>query len=548
MQIERAGTTGASERTVGVCLALMLASLLIPAFIADIPILTDYPNHLARLWFLCCGIGTPPVSSMYRASWDTYTNIGIDVVGVMLSKIMNYRLVGQMLIVVASILIPLGSIALWRALYGRVHPWLFLVGLLVYNFAFLAGFLNFEIGLGAALLAASADPLLQRSGRRATFVGRVCLGAVLLLIHFFAIIFYAALLAGIAYGNRFKPLLDRREIGRLTVALVSIAAALLVPILIFGLLTPSLPGRQVGANFSSISLDIYNNLVFTVQHPVSKLGRMFAAVFSYVLWLDVVTLIVIVAVPALSLLLGLLRVHAGMLLVSAALLFFYLVFPRELAGTYWVDSRFALMLPLTLVIALRPDLPSRFGFLTAGIFLALFAARTGLVGWIWHERQSDVAAVWRALEPVPPGVAILPVEHQSKSGPLGRFTSTGESTFRHMVTLALPWRHAFVPTLFAARGKQPVEVLPPWKDISMPEGGLLMSVAALSRPELFTSDKEKDAPYFPFWRDRFDYVLVLNADQPDENGPFVPPPSLQLVKDEGFARLYRIVRAGSLFQ
>ncbi len=42
------------------------------------------------------------------------------------------------------------------------------------------------------------------------------------------------------------------------------------------------------------------------------------------------------------------------------------------------------------------------------------------------------------------------------------------------------------------------------------------------------------------WRERFDYVLVLNADMPDGAGPARPVPGLELVADEGFAQLLRI--------
>jgi hypothetical protein len=50
------------------------------------------------------------------------------------------------------------------------------------------------------------------------------------------------------------------------------------------------------------------------------------------------------------------------------------------------------------------------------------------------------------------------------------------------------------------------------------------------------------ASYLNVWRERFDYALVLNADVPDAYGPFVPPEGMELVRDEGFAQLYRFAR------
>jgi hypothetical protein len=38
---------------------------------------------------------------------------------------------------------------------------------------------------------------------------------------------------------------------------------------------------------------------------------------------------------------------------------------------------------------------------------------------------------------------------------------------------------------------------------------------------------------------------VLNADMPDQSGPFYPPPELTLVSATRFAQLWRVTRQGS---
>ena len=180
----------------------------------------------------------------------------------------------------------------------------------------------------------------------------------------------------------------------------------------------------------------------------------------------------------------------------------------------------------------------------AASLLAVSLVRTGFVGWVWHSRQADVAAVSRALDALPPGVALLPMQHRVrhlKGGPAGRFTIVGAPSYAYLPNLALPWRQAFVPTLFSARGKQPVEVLPPRDDLVEPDGGVLPSVHALTEPAIHARDVG-DARYLKAWRERFDYALVVNADMPDDDGPFLPPAGMELVADEGFARLYRINR------
>jgi hypothetical protein len=80
-------------------------------------------------------------------------------------------------------------------------------------------------------------------------------------------------------------------------------------------------------------------------------------------------------------------------------------------------------------------------------------------------------------------------------------------------------------------------VRPPWDKLTSPVGGgFLPTVAALRNPALATGDAQR---YVRDWR-RFDYILVLNADRPDRDGVFVPPPQLRLLKDTGFAQLFAI--------
>lgn len=50
--------------------------------------------------------------------------------------------------------------------------------------------------------------------------------------------------------------------------------------------------------------------------------------------------------------------------------------------------------------------------------------------------------------------------------------------------------------------------------------------------------------YMEHWRERFDYVLVINAQTPD-NDSEAAVPDLRLLTDRGFARLYQVLRDGT---
>lgn len=532
-------------RLASFALLATLAALLVPVLVAAIPPLEDYPNHLSRIWLLGGGVDLPPVSEMYRITWDTLTNIGTDLLAVVLAQLFSYDVIGRLFVAAAVLLPPVGGVVLWRVLHGGFHWWQLSFGLLAWSAGLVNGFLNFEIGLGLALLAAAADPALARRGAVASAVGRAGLAVLLLLVHAFAFVFYAALLCGLALGPEFRALLRRGTLLRVAKSVLVIVATLALPALLLVLLAPSLPGKHNGSGLNTAWHDFQTGFTLLRVAPGYKLNSAFLGIRSYANWLDGLTLVVLGLPILASLALRRLTVHAGLLLIVVGLLGCYVVFPYYLAGTYWIDSRFALMVPLALTVALRPNLPPWPARALATSLLAVSLVRTSFVGWVWHDRQADVAAMSRALASVPPGAAILPLQHRvrrAEGGPPGRYTTMGEYSHRHLQTLALPWRHAFVPTLFTARGKQPVTVLPPWDEIIEPDGGSPPSVHALVDPTIYARALGL-APYLKAWRERFDFALVLNADMRDDNGLFTPPAGVELVADEGFAQLYRINRA-----
>jgi hypothetical protein len=95
-----------------------------------------------------------------------------------------------------------------------------------------------------------------------------------------------------------------------------------------------------------------------------------------------------------------------------------------------------------------------------------------------------------------------------------------------------------VPTLFTVEGQHPIRVRPAYRALSTP-AGLAAPVEALRRPERYTGP----FPYLPRWRE-FDYILVVDADVANAEGPLPAFPEIEPVADEGFARLYRIRHAG----
>jgi len=523
------GSGAREQRVAAWLLAASLVTLAVPVLLASIPPLLDYPNHLVRLWLIAGGADAPPLSHMYAVSWGSaYTNVGIDYLGAVLGRFVPAAALGSGLVWLALVLPPLGAAALNRALFGGIHWWQICFAFFACNATLLGGFLNFHIGLGLALLGAALEPRLDRSAPALRIGTRLGIAVALLFMHVFALAFYCALLAGIGFGPGMPAL---RDFGRRAVRAVLTAAVAAMPVLTLIVLAPHLPGAHVGQAGNAPIWDF------------SALGKTYvllSAVATYALWLDLLLAAAVLAPLVWALWNGRLGTHAGLLLSALGLVLLALAAPTAVAGTWWIDNRFPIMALLALLAGTRPDLAlSVTGrTLIAAALASGVMARTGSIAYVWHERQADVQALRRAVELVPAGAAILPLdavvaEVGARVIPVGRYFHNGHPTHWSLPVLAIMWRQAFVPNLFWAAGKQPLRVLPPWDQISFPEDGLLPWDALL--------EPDKTPAHFRDWRQRYDYVLLVNADAGTgiELAAF---PELRLARDEGFARLY-VVRA-----
>lgn len=522
-------------------LGACLIGLAIPILLVPIPQALDYPNHLARIWLLSQGLHIPPTSGMYSLEWSALTNIGVDLMAIPLGHLLPAEAVGQLFLWLGAALPVLGMAALNARLYGGLSWWQLGFGLVAWNLTLLAGFLNFNIGLGLALLAAAADPWMGRAGRPwVGFLLRVLVGFALGVVHIFALFLWGAVLCGLALGPELRPLLAWRGLLARAVPVLRAGAPALLALVLLLALAPAMPWAHEEGS-SDLALTIKDSLELLAR-PGKKLRNGLAAVQTWRLKPDLLALLLVLAPAGLALAIGRLRAHAGLFVVVACMGVLFLAFPDYTASTGWLDRRFAQYALVLSLVALRPELPARFAPALAALMALVVTARTGLVGAVWWARSADVRSVARALEPVPAGATLLPLEHTGRANeaPLGRTFMDGFPTYWHLYTLAVPWRHAFVPTVFAARGKQPLGIRPPWDELAATNGGAPPTVHALTDPVIREWFRDNHR-YLAHWR-RFDYALILNADMEDQYGPVRLPPEMELVRDEGFAQLWRIVQ------
>ncbi len=517
-------------------LGCCLACLALPILAVPMPMLLDYPNHVARIWLLSGGLDQGPMAAFYELDWAALTNIGIDLLAWGPGRFIPAEVQGAVYLWLGAALPVLGAALLNRQLFGGWSWWQLGFGIFAWNLTLLAGFLNFNIGIGLALLAVAAEPWLARQPAWLGFALRLGCGFLLGVMHAFALFLHAALLGALALGPAARGWFTWPRLRAVAWAVVPavVAVAMLV------LLAPALPGAHetLGSARSP-----WRESLALLGDPGRKLRNGLAAIQTWRLKPDLLALLFVLVPLGWAAARGWLRCHAGLFVAVAGMGLLFLVFPDFAVGTGWLDRRFAQLGFILALVALRPSLPARFVSALAAAMVLMVSARTGWVGWVWWQRSGDVAAVERALEPVPAGALVLPLEHSpiADQVPLGRVFIDGFPTYYHLAALAVLRRQAFIPTLFTARGKQPLAVRPAWQALAVAEGPLasVNAVEHLDRLDWYRAT----APYLAQWQ-RFDYALVLNADMPDLYGPASLPAAFELVRDEGFAQLWRIRHAG----
>ena len=520
------------ERAVQISLFVFVAWALAMVFLVDIPPILDYPNHLARIWLISGGANDPAVSQIYALDWSrASTNIGIDLLARYAGPLLRAVFLSKMFLFLAIVLPPVGAVIFNRYLVGSWHPFQITILFFAWCTTLIGGFLNFQIGLGLALLFAAADDWLHRFGQVFLFVWRALIFAVLLANHPIAACFFALLIGALEFSGDFQALATRRAFFDLVKRMGAIAVACAVPTIVLFLQAKSLPGGGDG------DWQYLWNATFLAQA-----NNFLSAIWSYNGRVDAVFFgVLVVGLLQLSRRGG--HAHSGLLLATILLLILSVAAPQSAFATGWIATRFPIMAALVGCAMFHPGLGAadkRLLVATACLILAVFG-RMAWISYNWASYQTEVAEVREVLKSVPPGSAVLQAGHyKPKGNPLSfakRQMILGEDTYRHLAVLAVPQAKSFVPTLFTAAGKQPVVAKGRFAAIDIAEDNLVPAnqLVCAGMTELALSYR----PYLAHWRNSFDFVLMLNADFPDDWSGFDTPAGLVEVKSTPFAKLYR---------
>jgi len=495
------------------CLIALCVLLLVPLLLVDVPPLLDYPNHLARLVVLASGVSDPHLSRFYAPRWGIIPDLGIDLIGPPLLRILPVHVAGRIVLAVVLLLPVLGSVAYSRAVLKRRSFWVLGSGLVAYGGTFLLGFLNFDASVGLALLFAAGWVRWRERYPWRTLALAVPGSVALFFCHLMGVVLFGLLIAAhdaaCVWRGRSEDLL--RDAASRIGALLIVAAA---PGLLY--LTSALHAEDGPTSFLSL---------------FGKLRQSLLPFVNYWLPLDIAAALLVVFILVGTLLRRRCCVPLSSRIVLGVLLVAYLAAPFGYKGTSNLDSRFAVMFVLLLFAGTAPDRLPRPVARTMGCLLILvFTIRMAVLASAWSGHNADLAAFRSVIRAVPPGSTVfLAAANTTKAyrahQPVARRLSNGETTDTHLAALLPIERGAWWPFLFDNLSQQPVMTREPYRSLALRTGGM-PDAAALTRPGAVDLCG-------------FDYLLLLHAGAEPHLAALLPE-RLRLLAASDMAALFRV--------
>ena len=506
-------------------LFILCLILVAPFAVVDVPPLLDYPNHLARAYILAHGQADLHLSQMYAPHWAVIPNLAIDLILPPLLLIMPVHTAGRILLAVTLVLPVIGTSLYSQAVFGRRSYWPLAGCLIACNGLFLLGFVNFQIGIGMALICAAVWRRWRAIRPAAAVALGVASGVVLFFSHLMGLLFFLILLL----SHEIERVRNAHQQGHsLTGTLLRTAWSIPIILVPSALYATSAFGDQA----PDISWDTWPE----------KLIHAAMSVVNYNLPLDMVTACFTAVVLLTMVMLGCIAAPLGSVVALATTAILFMVSPFGFKGTGYVDARFAVMFGFLLFGAILPTrLPGKSAWLVGFAIVVLFGVRTAHTAAVWKAHNRDLDQFRIAMAAVEPGSRVLlAAVSLEEANPAQqdvlrrRSLSDGSRLDAHTAALLLIERHAFWPFLFANLEQQPIKLRSPYLEIAQLTVGI-PDVRLLSAP----APQSGDLARFPLqgqWSCCYDYVLLMEAGIPAD----LHHPNLKLLYQSDYVSLYHI--------
>jgi hypothetical protein len=416
-----------------------------PLFVAHHVPLVDYPFHLARMHILHHQPSDEFLQRLYEVSLLPLPNLAMDALVPLFSKVFHVEFASRLFILLTMVIIVSGVGFLYKTLHGAWSNLNVLFGaILLYNWIFIFGFVNYLFGVGLLLFSIAIwFSLLEHNDYKRMVFGAF-LGILLFFSHLVVFVLFAVILSGIGlYQSLGDRCLNLKKILREAVIVLSVT---ILPATMYFVSSPTSEDIESGFIFADwahkLEAIFLTPLTFT---PVgdAAIGGAVLLLTGFAIWR------------------GKILIPSSMYIILALATFVFILAPVGSKTGWHLDDRIPLIVLLLLVAATKIQLPSTIGSKIVVIVLVLgFLTRllfTTLDWMEWDNIYEESRHAFSLMEtPSVLYVAATPVSaFESRRNLMGHYRFIRPPR-RHIGSYAALEPGIFVPMVHATPYFQPI--------------------------------------------------------------------------------------------
>ena len=375
--------------------AIAFLAVASPIIAFPVPVLFDYPAHLARQLIIHDLVTQGDFSVMYQLNLVVTPNLGMEAIVLPLLFLgVPVEIAGRIFLVLIVALLGSGTASLHRALFGKTSFFPLFCFVFIFNPVFMFGFANYMLGIALTLHAFA----WWLHARRRPALGIVPVALLWAVVLFFCHLMAVAFFLGLVFSYEASLALIEWHSGERSSAFRQAMMVLAIPILAVAFLYHLTP---LSAAPQTIDVHTIDDILRRIPVRLKALPRYLTA---YSLPVDAAVLMVLTGLVGLALWFQRLRLCWPMLTPILGLLILHLLVPDKWAGTEYLAYR----IPIAVLFLCfsSVDIAWDRQFLPAITAAGMIGLRVGAALSAWAQANAQYQPILQAMTRLPRHAAI----------------------------------------------------------------------------------------------------------------------------------------------
>jgi hypothetical protein len=396
--------------------------------------LVDYPSHLARCYIITHYHQSAFFQQHYRLAWGPIPNLAMDLIIPWLIPLAGAIWAGKLFLLGLLLLYSFSCYFLAREVYGYYTKAAFIPLFFFYNSTFLMGFINYVAGVSLFVLTLAVWLRWRRNWSIAKWLVFCILVGACYLAHLSSVAILVLCIMTLlireiwlSQANRIQPMV-------LTTALAG----------------PWLAYRFFMHTGGSVGSIIWNS-------PKGKLIALLDIVRGYSIAVDSLLILILLACIAYAVVIRTkLTIYPVVLIPALALLVAFVLCPLILYTSSGADARFIWPACILLSLSFQFELPQHKSRILLNCIVLAFLLHLGTIWSDWYRADREAQSVVQTFKALPRNATLYPAFYNLGSVDMVK----QHHGLEHLACYAVMTRDAFVPTVFAQQGQQPLVMQP----------------------------------------------------------------------------------------